>query len=656
MSNYKQEIMALSRHPKVITAVEFLDDVYQKGHKEGELRKYLYNRKELSRTQIDDAFRIHHLRQKQRLEDMKARNSVGCEEEMVMRKMTKGEGERAEKSTEDDKPNGPTFLLKERRAEGQRLIMNFLKTEFNYVNVLECLIDEYFRDLCKLVETRKVALTKTELNQIFKRVPELLNFHKAFFQNLSNHQNSIGQMFVQVFSHFKGYIEYTKDCTAMIITMRKHIHDKKLQKILNQIRGKSRRINDNMVDLLLVPLDRIMDYKNFLGKLLLWADQNQGAEYVFLGKASRRIGRVADYIGRHKGGILNRNEMNKVQQFLSKQCNILTEKRRIIRRGLMIRRTTSWPVRKKHYIFFLFSDVLLWTTRVGFLQNVVRLQDCEVMDSESKTSPNRKFKIVSNRVNKVQKVLLLECNLERQRNEWFNAVKQAIKNARQNSLPKSGVDDFMEFLAVNTEPVCMTPPSDNGGTAEEGKHGDTSTPVIEKDDVPSSGPHLRYQVSETFPNKEFLQDFAPLDDTVSVTSEDVEPYSRMPKQEKYGDSMDILFPIVGNNKGELDESKETPKVVRGDNGGRTSSTSLTNQEGVLTRYSPQYQGVRTQQSNISTSPHSPDEGRLRGENGGQRVPQKHNSIIRREMDGSSSPFSNMFDDGSSYTIRLTEFL
>jgi len=644
--------MNLSRDPKVVTAVEFLDDVYQKGHKEGELRKYLYNRKELSRSQIDEAFRIHHLRLKQRTD---ARDSVEGKEEMLTRMTTKAVGERPEKSTGDDYPEGPTFLLKEKRIEGQKLIMDFLKTEYNYVKVLECLRAEYYQDLSKLADRKKIILTKAELDQIFNRIPEMLNFHRAFFQNLSKQQNTIGQLFVRVFSHFKGYIEYTKDCTAMIITMRKYIHDKKLQRVLDQIREKSRRKNDDMVDLLLLPLDRIMDYKKLLEKLHAWADQEKGTDYVFLGKASRRIGRVANYIGKHKAGIWNRNEMNKVQQFLSKQCNILTAKRRIIRRGLMIRRTTTWPVRKKHYIFFLFSDVLLWTTRKGDLQNVVRLQDCEVMDSESKTNPQRKFKIVSTGQNRVRKVLLLECNLERQRNEWVHAVKREIKNSRRTSPQKSGVDEFMEYVAVNTEPVCMTPPaSDNGGIVEEAKHVDASSADIEKDDVPSSGPHLKFQVSESFPNGEFIEHFAPLDDAVSVTSEDVEPYLHT-KQEKYGDSMDKVFPIILNNKGKLDKSKETPKVFSADNGRATISRSLTNQEGTLTRYSPQFQGVRAQQSNGPTSHDFQDTGRFERKNGFERYTQNHNSIIRREMDHPTSPLSKMLENSSSFTIRLTEF-
>ena len=266
MTYYKEDITALSQDRKVITAVEFLDDVYQKGHKEGELRKYLFNRKELSRAQIDEAFRIHHLRQKQRVYDINTRNSLG-QEEIVKRVTTNAVGERPEKSTGDDHSQGPKFLRKEKRVEGKRLIQDLLKTEYNYVKVLECLKDDYHRDLSKLSEMGKVVLTKTELNQIFNRIPELLNFHKAFFQNLSNQQNNIGQMFVRVFNHFRGYIEYTKDCTAMIITMRKYIHNKELQRVLDQIREKSRRINDEMVDLLLAPLDRIMDYKQVLDKL-----------------------------------------------------------------------------------------------------------------------------------------------------------------------------------------------------------------------------------------------------------------------------------------------------------------------------------------------------------------------------------------------------
>lgn len=652
---HTQHHTALSQDPKVITAVEFLDEVSQKGHKEGELRKYLFNRKELSRAQIDEAFRIHRLRLKKKAEVAIPRSSTGRKEKVVDRENSRGIGERPEISTVDDARKGPTFLLEEKRVEGQKLITDFLKTEFSYVSVLECLKNEYFRDLCQLASTRKIVFTRTELNQMFQRIPELLIFHKALFQNLSNQHNNIGQVFVHLFHHFKEYVEYTKDCTAMIITMRKHIHDKKLHRILEKIREKSSRNKDDMVDLLLIPLDRIMDYKEFLDKLHGWADQDKGADYVYLGKAARRIGRIANYIAKHRGGIWNRNEMNKVQQFLSKQCNILTAKRRIIRRGLMIRRTTSWPVRKKHYIFFLFSDVLLWTSRNGELQNVVRLQDCEVMHSESKTNPERKFKIVSKGKNRVRKVLLLECNLKRQRDEWFSTVQQEIKNSKQTIPQKNGVDDFMQFLAMNTDPVCTTPPPEGSGAAEEAK---CSSPVVENDDLPTSGAHLRYQHSENFPNSEFLEEFAPIDDAVSVTSEDPEPYSGMPKKEKYGDSMDKLLPITVNSRRKLEESKETPKVFRSEGRGPPNSRSTITNENTYHRYNPNHNGVTTQDTNRNTNQYSKDEDRIRRSFVNEETPGGHsNSIIRREKDDLSSSTGSvkMLENNSSFTIRLTEF-
>ena len=113
---------------------------------------------------------------------------------------------------------------------------------------------------------------------------------------------------------------------------------------------------------------------------------------------------------------------------------------------------------------------------------------------------------------------------------------------------------------MNTYPVCTTPPPDGSSAPEGTNYTDPNSPVTEKDDILSTGLHLRYQKSENFPNSEFLEEFAPIDDAVSVTSEDTEPYSRMPKKEKYGESMDKLLPITVNRRSRIEESKETRKL------------------------------------------------------------------------------------------------
>merc|ERR550534_2795480 len=177
------------------------------------------------------------------------------------------------------------------------------------------------------------------------------------------------------------------------------------------------------------------DYKEFLSTMHEWADQTQPAPYEVVSKATRRFGRLVSYIEKYKLGIFNRSEMNKVQQFLNKQCNIFVPNRRIVRRGVMIRRTTGWTARNKQYIFFLFNDVLLWTTKRGELQNVVMLRECEVMETDSKHHPSRKLKVVS--VGHKNKVLHLECATERQRNEWFDAIEKSISREKAAVLRQS---------------------------------------------------------------------------------------------------------------------------------------------------------------------------------------------------------------------------
>jgi hypothetical protein len=278
------------------------------------------------------------------------------------------------------------------------------------------------------------------------------------------------------------------------------------------------------------------------------------------------------------------------------------------------------------------------------------------MDSESKTNTKRKFTVVSKSPNRVHKVLLLECNSERQRNDWVNLLKKEIKNSRVNVKQKSELDEFMEFLSINTEPVCATPPPEGNSEVEEAKNRDITAPAVEKDDITSCGTHLRYQVSENFPNSQFLEDFAPLDDAVSVTSEDTEPYSRMLKSEKYGESMDKLLPIKVDNRSRLEESKESSKLPSSDGKSTPSSRSMTNNESTSRRYNPHSQIVRTLgKSNISC--HALDKDILVRNIAEVGTPRScSNSIIRKENSESSfSDISKILEANSCFTIRLKEF-
>merc|ERR1719385_478660 len=94
----------------------------------------------------------------------------------------------------------------------------------------------------------------------------------------------------------------------------------------------------------------------------------------------------------------------------------------------MTRRTSGWTGRNKHYVFFLFNDMLLWTNKNGILQNALQLRSCEVMPSSAKNFASRKFELVYR--SEKHKTLRLECDTIKERNDWYAALKRTIIAAK----------------------------------------------------------------------------------------------------------------------------------------------------------------------------------------------------------------------------------
>jgi len=545
---------------EITTAADFLTDLRRKGYNDVDLRKYLIQTRGLSFQQVNEAFAISQQRMSDKDNKRSKHNLTNCgRPPNIAQKNRKGPGiperdrstnvqsqspsnaERPEKSIapQTKKSNVLGFLLPHKQEGGRKLIKEFLTNEWNYCIVLECLKNEYHAQLVKMAGERKLRMAKKDIDKIFRHIPKLLKFHRTFYRDLSQGSN-IGRMFVRLFDFFKGYGEYMKDCAATIKKMREYTRDMRLHDILKEIKSRSRRTKDDMTDLLLVPLDRIIDYHDFLTTLYLWADSNQRDDYIFLGKAKRRIGRVAKYIETYKHGILNRNEMNKIQTFLGKQCEILSVRRRIVRRGMMIRRTTGWPPRNKHYIFLLFNDVLVWTTRKGDLQNVVLLSNCVIGPSDSKNNTERKFKIMVSLKDRRDKILLLECSSKRQRDEWYNAVEMTIssggksnRNCEISSIVNPSIDlksesssdeeeeEQTDTLAKGTPPsmentVNLCAPGKESTIGEMKQNADNDQPS--NFDISDDTYDENYERSHNYIYQE-LKEFGEMDDTESQVSE-----------------------------------------------------------------------------------------------------------------------------------------
>jgi len=428
MAEIHSPLLFVPKDEKIATTVEFLWEVHRKGFKgEVDLRNYLSNKHELTKAQVDESFRIHQAKL-----DLEAKScgEVNLNNQDKQEIKSEGHSERPGSSVDGTHivPGALKFLLKEYWALGEKLVLDFVKSENTYCSILECLQLHYYGELLKIAEQGKIDMTQSEVEEIFSLVPDLLNFHRSTFLVLLSSGADIPTTFLRFFKTFAGYADYMKSCTCTVKILELHSGDKRLYKQLKRLKLSSKREREDMVDLLLHPLDRISQYSDFLMKLENWADPSQKQKYELIRKAVRRVNRVSLYIGKYKNVIVNQSEMNKVQLFLNKQCNIFAPERRILRRGIMIRRNLGWASRKKVYIFFLFTDIFLWTSKSGELQNVVMLHHCEVTDSDAKTNSERMLKVVSS--GRKSKVLLLECTTEQQRNDWFESMKEAITSAK----------------------------------------------------------------------------------------------------------------------------------------------------------------------------------------------------------------------------------
>jgi len=521
-----------SRNEQVTTTVQFLRELDEKVlENDTRVKKYLLSKHGLTEAEVEEAFRIH----RSKLDNEKASHLAQERQEGERQIIATYDGARPEiiDTTCTNDRNSLWFLSVGKKIEGQELLRKFLESEVNYNKVLESMHSDYYVPLLKMASENKLEMTHKEVEEIYKLLPGLISFHMDTFYTNLNNGTDIAKLFLQNFKKFEIYVDYMIDCSATVKKMRLYCTDKKFHKCLGVIKSKSKYPDKEMMDLILEPLDRISYYRDFLNSLVMLADERHVEAYEFITKAARRIGRVANYIDKYKYGILNRSGMNKVQQFLGKQCEIFVPNRRIVRRGHMLLRTSGWMARNKWYIFFLFSDVLLWTSKSGELQGLVLVWECDVEDSDSGVNPERKLKVVS--AGEKTKILNCECSTQRQRMEWFEALKKTISLARnrakkekspgkkKDEIPGEGTCESPNHiktpLLTGYNKICRV----NSRRGSQIRLGNYDNPSKPETPVSEQCYDERYEYSKNFPIQEY-KDFEPLGDTISFTEDDSSLY------------------------------------------------------------------------------------------------------------------------------------
>jgi len=501
---------------QVAATVKFLQDAREKGFKENvDLRTYLKNKRGLTSEQIDQAFSIVNKNSpgSEEMKNLLANDGLNIQWQNYGSK-DDNEHKKDQFTSEDYQTKGLSFLLPEKRALGEKALQVLMKSEVRYCAILESLHCEYYGTLANLASKNKFKMTSKDVEEIFEYIPNILMFHRDILpKEFAKGEENIGMTFLRYIKAFLYYVDYMKECSATLNKMAKYNDDKKLHRCLKSVKKKSNYRSNDMVDLLIAPLERICEYKLFLDTLLDWADQTRQSDYDLISKAARRIGRVVEYINKYKPGIINKGEMNRIEVFVRDSFQISEPGRQIIRRGLMTRHFTGWSKRNKTFIFFLFNDVIFWTSMKGDIQNVLFLRNCELMDSDSKHNPKRKLKIVHHNEKK-KRIFDLECSTEQQRDHWFEILGYAI--SREKIDIKQSVTSKLENAKPN-ESISSEPTPLRSMTTTRSRSASCDLKLEDCEEPEENSGYVSYECSRNFEEYEF-EEFGPLELSEDIVS------------------------------------------------------------------------------------------------------------------------------------------
>jgi len=248
---------------------------------------------------------------------------------------------------------------------------------------------------------------------------------------------------------------------------------------------------------------------------------------------------------------------------------------------MIIRRTEGWPARNKQYVFFLFNDILLWTTKKGTFQNVVALESCEVLPWKDRNNIELKFKIVA-RSSAGIKTLYLECKTRRQKNDWLSAIEAAITNSQKsesqmiNDIPSTIFEDSEDEIAedaptkstqnVSELKVVIKKYIDNTAetTPTTNAKIDYDNPNEQKQQTQNDeDPTYDYERSQNYSVHDF-QGFDPFDDNTSQISESDLGFfedNGIYRKIRDGSSIDMMSPFTKHTRrGNTQNFPEEQKV------------------------------------------------------------------------------------------------
>ncbi|XP_076448125.1 uncharacterized protein LOC143284890 [Babylonia areolata] len=346
----------------------------------------------------------------------------------------------SESENEDDEER----VSQKREKKVYYIAEEVVKSEKVFVDVLKLLNVDFRVFMSGKTEQAGHTIVPAEtLNKILDFLPQLQSFNEMLLKDLTDRianwdkQKKIADIFVKKGPFLKLYSSYIRNfehATALLDeTCKKH---NGFGMALQQFELSPRCASLALKHYMLKPIQRIPQYKLLLQDYLKHLTP-ESPDYKDTITALNIVSEVADHANESMRHGDNVQKLLEIQRSLIGQFEVIQPGRVLIRQGELMKMSRK---EMQPRMFFLFSDVLLYTTptATGYrLNNILPLQGMKVLPPKLEEF-NNEFNIIT-----TQRSFTVATSTPEEREEWLRALWNAIE---ENS------ERYHTFKAMQPEP------------------------------------------------------------------------------------------------------------------------------------------------------------------------------------------------------------
>eukprot|EP00475_Leptophrys_vorax_P008255 TRINITY_DN1530_c0_g1_i5.p2 TRINITY_DN1530_c0_g1~~TRINITY_DN1530_c0_g1_i5.p2 ORF type:complete len:479 (+),score=123.00 TRINITY_DN1530_c0_g1_i5:317-1753(+) len=321
----------------------------------------------------------------------------------------------------------------------QKIIDEIVATELTYKSHLATVIAEFIAPLRQAAANKTIAITEVHIRAIFSNIEVIHSLHETLAKMLQEDPDSVAAVFERFGAFLKIYTEYVNSydkSNSELETLKKT--NKKFRNFLQSKSGKGFM---DIRSYLITPIQRIPRYILLLKELLKQTPQDH-EQRKSLERSFEKIQDIADFVNDAKRKLEDVGRVMELQAHIMEDFSeLVIPTRRLLKEGTFVRKTHGKVIHSKTNVFFLFNDLILWTTeglkykgRMPLL-SITEMGEVDEKESSSKlnlikkasdTNEEKPCLVIKARSGQEEHTLDIQFPTEADREEWHKLIEDAI--------------------------------------------------------------------------------------------------------------------------------------------------------------------------------------------------------------------------------------